>query len=377
MATTVALTDAREGPPAGFCELAAQVYAGDPDWIPEDPAAVRAAFSAGNPWFADGDGDNRAWVACVPGVVRAALFVPAGLQMDGQRTAFVGYWECTDGADDAAGGMLAALEDHARGLGIRQLLGPVNFGTAGNYRFVVRREPGAVPFVGEPYNPLRYAGTWTAHGYGTHLEYLTQLTRLPEERRQQGRTMQQRLERSGYRFVALTPDEWLSRLDELHGVVNAIFAENPGYRPINAAMFRSLCGASFIRKTCPVSSVLALDPSGAVAGFSLLNPHWGPLVVQGAGESRVPVGEIDHAVHFARLQSLGPVSAICKTLGVLPPFRHRGLMVALTAWMLDRGESLYDTWYGALIRSDNPSRKLGTRTDFAKRWYVLLGKSLD
>ena len=38
--------DGREGVPDGFCALAQAVYAGDGQWIPEDPQAVHAAFSS-------------------------------------------------------------------------------------------------------------------------------------------------------------------------------------------------------------------------------------------------------------------------------------------------------------------------------------------
>ncbi len=62
--------DGRPGVPDGFCELAAQVYAEDGQWIPEDPAAIATAFSEDNSWFQSG----AAQTFLIPGKARAAAF---------------------------------------------------------------------------------------------------------------------------------------------------------------------------------------------------------------------------------------------------------------------------------------------------------------
>ena len=66
----VEVRDGRTGVPDGFCELAEQVYAQDGQWIPEDPAAVAAAFSEDNSWFQSGE----AQAFLIPNKARAAAF---------------------------------------------------------------------------------------------------------------------------------------------------------------------------------------------------------------------------------------------------------------------------------------------------------------
>ena len=366
--------------PGDFHDIARQVYADDPCWIPEDAAATDAAFSAANPWFESG----RAWIAVVPGKARAALFAPDGLMVEGVPAAFFGYYESI-GDVVVEQLLMTEVESQARACGARRLLGPVNFGTAGRYRLRTLHDESRswprnsvdLPFVDEPHNPVGYGPSLLARGYHSFAEYLTHITELPRERHEQGRATMTDLESAGYRFEALGTTAWLNRANELHPLVNAVFASNPGFQPLPRGMFDRVCGESFIRKYCSRCSVLALAPDGAVAGFFLVLPHYGPLVAQGAGPVRVPVGELDYATHFPALQAIGRVHAIGKTIGVLPAQRQHGLMNAMTAAAFDRGESIYSLWLGALIRADNASRRVGTRTDIGKRWYVLLARELD
>jgi GNAT superfamily N-acetyltransferase len=362
-----------EGVPAGFAELPAQIYADEPNWIPEEPESLTAAFSAENRWFDRG----RARTFCIPGRARLAAFAPAVAGQD-RRWGFFGYWEsATDSDSDRA--IFARAEQWLREQGAPRVYGPINFSTFGRYRLRLAAEKDAIPFPDEPFNPSSYPAALERLGYEVDSTYMTQMSPNSGARaaRQAHRAVYERAIAAGYRIEAMRPELWLEHLDELYRLVNATFADNHAYTPIPKADFARLCGEAFIRRACPQTSVVAFAPDGEIAGVFLIFPHYGPLVVQGRGAKRVATSELCYERHMPLLQALGPVAAICKTVAVAPAHRGRGLMAALAFSLTARGDSLYASWYGALIRTHNLSERYSQPHAIGHRHYALYGKDLS
>jgi hypothetical protein len=361
-----------QGLPEGFAELPAAVYAADPMWIPEDPAETAFAFSSANPWFRAG----RARTLSIPGRARVAVFCDPRTVIEGRPAAFFGYWESI-GDPEAEAALMARACDWAREQQCETLYGPINFSTALAYRLRIGAEPGAIPFPGEPYNPVAYPSRLLALGFTEHQRYLTQVGTIEQVRatRDRRRQVARRVLARGYRVQTLTPAEWLARLPELYPLVDAIFRENFAYTPIPYEAFALLLGQKMVARMCPHTSVLALTPNGEVGGVCILYPSYGPLCVQGAGAQRVPAAAINYAEHEPLLRGRGPVGWILKTIGVAPPFRRRGLTEAMVVEAFDRAEGRFDYLLGALIREDNASRNIAPAYG-GERTYVLYQKSL-
>jgi hypothetical protein len=168
----------------------------------------------------------------------------------------------------------------------------------------------------------------------------------------------------------------MENLSAFAGLLNLIFADNLAFTPVSVDEFRLACGLSFIRKACPATSILARDPGGAIAGFLLVVPNWGPVVTQGADTDRVAVSAVDHAVHARLLARLGGTTGICKSGGVTPESRSRGLYGALLAETFERGDAHYDTWIGATVREGNRSGNVLAREGVTGRRYGLYARSL-
>ena len=361
-----------EGVPDEFLDLPAIVYRNDPMWIPEEPEVVERAFSSANPWFASA----AACTVCIPGAVRAAVFRDPRLTIDGRPAAFFGYFESTGTVSDDLR-VMRQVEAWARDRGAEVLLGPVDFTTLGRYRIRLGAEPGAVTFPGEPYNPPDYPTRLQALGFRLYQRYLTQVAPAPLSRVAAVSGALNALCAEGFRFERATSSLWLSRLEELHPLVDAIFATSFGYTPVSRAMFNAACGESLARRICPHASTIAFAPSGDVAGFFLVYPNYGPLVMQRAGAARVPVSALQYDRHCAALASSGSaVTAVAKTTGVSPAFRQRGLMNAMAAESVRRGNGRYDGWFGAMIRADSHSRNFAHGRTRNERWYGLYGKLL-
>jgi hypothetical protein len=366
-------TRGHEGLPHGFLELPSLVYATDPHWIPEEPAQVAAAFAPENPWFERG----RALALAIPGTARLGAFFDPALRVAGRPAAFFGYWESVgDTAGDAA--LHARVAEWARRQGALELHGPINFSTYGNYRLRTSAEPGALPFPGEPYNPAAYPAALERLGYTVVETYRTQVSAVGGAAavREARRRAATRAAASGYRIERLTPEIWHARLAEMHGLTDAIFGGNFAYTPLPFSAFARACGDAFIRRTCPLASMIAYGPEGDVAGLFLVAPHYGPLVVQAAGSRRVPVSQLSYGQHAALLASSGYRAAVLKTVGVAPRHRRRGVLEALTLAALAGGAAHYDHWLGALMRSDNPSGRVAAGLVSLERRYALYVRSV-
>ncbi len=373
MSPAVELCAPGDGLPSGFTELPHRLYDGVDQWVPEDAQGLEKTFSASNPWLAQGE-----W-AClsVEGSARLVAFHQPGLRVEGASVAFFGYWETEEqeGVDRA---IFERAEAWARERGATELYGPINFTTYGNYRLRLAAEAGARTFPDEPYNPSTYPQLLEALGFELSQTYLTQIGEEEPAKvlRRFKAPIRRRLLETGYRFEALGHERWLASLPELHGIIDAIFGNNFAYSPLSFEAFAAKCGEGFIRRACPHASVLALGPEGDIAGFFLVYPHYGPLVTQGAGEGRVLAAALDYETHASTLRSHSWRGAVAKTVGVSPAHRRKGVMEALTVELFERGEDLYNQWFGAMIRADNPSRRYADGSTSGERWYGLYRKTL-
>lgn len=362
-----------EGLPEGFLDLAPLVYADEPMWIPESREGIAARFSDANPWYERG----KSAAFCIPGKGRIATFITEDSLVDGKRTAFFGYWE-TLGDPAADGALFAVAEDWAREQGAEYLCGPINFSTYSTYRLRLSAEEGGYTFAGESFNPSTYPEILEGMGFAPRSQALTQ--RASAEalsgvwRDKIG--LLEKVRGAGYRIEPFAHSIWLDSLPELHGLIEEMFSANFAYTPLTYAAFAEMCGPAYIRRSDPNTSQVAFAPDGSIAGFLLMYPHYGPLIVQGAGTARVLVGDLSFEEHFPRLKERGFVSGLMKTVAVAPAHREMGVFYAMATAAFIASEGVYDEWFGALVRTDNPSRRYAEGVSAKSRWYALFGKEL-
>ena len=361
------------GPAAGFLALPSEVYADDPLWIPEEPHRVAWAFSDDNPWFESGE----AQTFCVRDKVRLAVFRPNDACVNGVPAAFFGYFETT-GDSTANKAAVAQAEEWAIAHGAQILYGPINFSTALGYRLMLSREPGGLPFPGEPYNPASYPAALEELGFSLVERYMSQggpaeelwLTR---DRRRQ--VAQRVFERGRYRVEGFTPDMWQSHLPALYPIIDEIFRDNFAYMPMPYSTFERLFGGDAVRRLCPVSSVLVFAPDDSIVGLCVMQPHYGPITNQAAGDSRVQVSALNYEAHVPALQRHHAVGWLLKTIGLSPGHRSRGLLEAMVVAALDRAEGNFNYFFAMLMRAGSTSRKVAV-SHSRERWYGLYAKQL-
>src|SRR5262249_22972656 len=149
-----------------------------------------------------------------------------------------------------------------------------------------------------------------------------------------------------YTVETLDGATWQENLAEFKQLADAIFAGNFAFSPESLATFAAGYGEAVARRLCPRSSLVVRAPGGAIVGFVLIYPHYGPLVVQRAGSSRIAASDLSFDEHWPMLERAGERTAVVRTIGVHPGHRARGVMDALMAEAVARGVRHYDRWIG-------------------------------
>lgn len=357
--------------PKEFTEIPAQVYAHDPNWIPEESGALATQFSTENSWFQDG---RQACVAYADGKARLAGFLPAQ-EVDGDPVAFFGFWETVDDVT-LNRELFASVEAWARDRGAKHLYGPINFSTYGANRLRLNTfDAGCFP--GEPYNPPYYADLMAQLGFECCMEYKSfpvQISALLEGSKAEYEQLKPMVDQM-ITMETLSPQTWLDNLDEFYELVEVIFGQNFAYTPISREAFKAALGESFAAKFCPHSSVLARTKDGRIAGFFIAVPDYAPLIKQGATD-RISASDFKFSRDFDRLPK--PRTILAKTVGIHPDFRRSGLSKFLGLELSIRALAAgYETVIGALIRADNHSALFPARYISNTRTYGLFKKTLE
>jgi len=358
--------------PVEFHQLAGQVYAQDPKWLPESGAQLKAAFSTEHAYFEPSQ-KRKVWLSVQPGQSRLAGFYDPNQRIDDQSVAFFGFWE-TQNELAPNQTLFRELEQWAKQQGADVLYGPINFTTFNAYRIRLSDfDQGCFP--GEPYNPSYYVELMAQLGFSVNCRYKTDFL-IPSEVMQGARLVKHKFSRH-FTFTELTGEFWLAHLAEFYAAIDVIFSENFAYSPISYDVFSSSYGASIAQRLCPKTSVLALDQKQRIAGFFLVFPDYAPLCCQGAS-APMALSEMSYAQHYAQLPE--PRLALGKTMGVLPRYRNKGLRgglyTILSAEVAERVAQHYAQTAACLMREGNPSQALVDRYRHHVRFYGLYEKAL-
>jgi ribosomal protein S18 acetylase RimI-like enzyme len=317
--------DAAAGVADGFLDLPSAIYRDDPNWIPEDRDAVGANLGPRSPWLPRG----TVHTLCVPGRVRASLLRTRGLEVDGVATALFGHWESA-GDPRAEALLMDGVRTLASGAGARRLMGPVNLSTDLLQCLRIGGDPAAIPYLGEPYNPPRYAAALRALGFTLYRRYVGLDLDASDARRLAARAsaLARGLAERGYRIEPLTAGSWLERRGDLRPLANDAFTSKLDLEPLTRAEFDAYFDRGWATRLDTAASLLAVGPDGRMAGYVLSAPHYGPLVAQGSGP-RIGIRDVAYARHAPILARTGNRATVVTSAAVGHEHRRAGLATAL------------------------------------------------
>lgn len=303
-----------------FVQVAWDLRADDPRWVPPIRASLHAELSETNPFFRHGRIRNFMAVREGRAVGRCSAIVDPRLTAGGAPAGMVGHFEVERDYDTAA-----ALLDHALGWlrdeGAREAWGPFDFSIFNRYRFQTAgfdREP----FMGEPDNRHEYPEYFMRYGFEVKERYTA--WDLDEE---QVVAVQERAEEAadrtattelGYTYRTLDPDRLEEEMHALYAMAVECFTEHPGYAPVTWEEFAFWNQGSSLLMD-PAIILFFMSPDGEVAGASYKYPDWAPLL------KRMD-GRVDPETLSAHRDAVTIDRAVYHTDMVWPAHRRKGLI---------------------------------------------------
>lgn len=309
--------------PAGleaFVQVAWDLRADDPGWVPPIRDSLRAHLSQDNPFFRHGRIRNFLALREGRAVGRCSAIIDERLLDDGRTVGMIGHFEVEEAEATAS----ALLDQAVRWLdeqGISVVWGPMDFSIFNGYRFKTGGFDRA-PFLGEPDNPPEYPGHFVRYGFDPFQAYTA--WDLDEE---QVRAVQEgaaaaaarkEVARHGYSYRPFDVERFDEELRTLHHLTVECFEAHLGYVPISydefAFWFR---GARLLMD--PAITLLFVGPDGRVVGASYKYPDWAPVM-------RRLDGELDPEGLGALRREVELDRAVYHTDMVRPGHRRRGVI---------------------------------------------------
>jgi len=341
--------------PDSFFEIPAKIYEGLSIKLTEDRAMIAALFEIEAE-------KNEIIIYTDHQHIRLVGIFPHH-----EDSVYFGFWES---ADDQALNREAfsLLESDANVRKRVNMTGPINFNTYNRYRIRTGHLPSWNRFDSEPVNPVYYSSLLAQVDFKEKLtfesRYIAQNT-LPVLYADYAALMDEQ-SKIPFKVIALNEQSWLQYERELFELIEIVFNQNPFYKAISFEQFRLLYNAKFLRKICPHSSVILIDPqSGRLAAMSICYPDYQslPATAQGYDFNR------DYPL-LKKRRLLG------KTVGVHPDFRRQGLMNYICTHYIRAANQYYEDTIFCLMRSDNYSVHFTDHTPYESVKYILYEKEL-
>ncbi len=343
-----------------FLTLPAEVYRGDPRYLPTSRADVLAGLR--RPEFAE---SQRVFIALEgdrPLARLVARLSPSLKDAAGLPYGMLGFFEAMDDPVAATALFTAAIA-WLRETGAGTIVGPMDGDTWHRYRLNAGpfEEP---PFLLEPYNPPYYPALWEAAGFRILESYAsTRADTAAVARRLEPRHREALA--AGYRLRPFTGLLFEDELAAIYELSREVFAGNFLYTEISEDEFIALyAGARALID--PGLIWFARSPEGEDVGFLFAYPDHFQAVAAMKG-SRGLAAKLRFLWHRRK-----PTAVNIKTLGVLPEHRRSGVGAALMHRVhleaLERGLHLANH---CLFREGNPSGSMaGEEAKLLRRYHL-------
>lgn len=200
---------------------------------------------------------------------RAALFV-----YPNDEIGYIGLYE-TRYNENSISLLFKTIENKAKELGIKKLVGPIDGSIWIKYRFKIdnfNREP----YTCEPYNRKGYKVNWEDNGYKVCEEYLSNYMRVPTECSEKEDKLIERFKNRGYEIVTLRNKRFSVVIEEIYDLMIKLYSGFP--------MFKNITKEQFLNLYNPLSRILNPDmvflayKNGVLKGFSISLPNYSNLI---------------------------------------------------------------------------------------------------
>ncbi|HYB53672.1 MAG TPA: N-acetyltransferase [Thermoanaerobaculia bacterium] len=310
-----------------FFDVADRVYAGDPNWVAPIRDDLAKVFALDNPFFRHAE--MQLFLARRDGVDVgrvAAILDRSHNEFQGEKTAFVGYFESVD--DPAVAAVLfdaAAL--WARERKMRVLRGPANPSLNDEAGLLVDGF-GSPPILMMTYNPRYYPALYEGYGFRKAKDLLAfwfEIGPKPLERFTRVNARLRREEKN-FRMLRISKKSLKKDLPLVREVYNAAWEKNWGFVPMTSEEM-DFMAARLKPLLDPDFALLGVydRPDGSVepVAFMMTLPDYNVAMAPLKGRL-LPFGWLKFLLGMRRIRTVRVL-----TLGVKKEYRSRGLQSLL------------------------------------------------
>jgi len=246
-----------------------------------------------------------------------------------EKVGFFGYFECEDD-QEVADALFAAAAEWLRERGLDTMRGPASFSVNGDPIALLIDGFDSPPVIGMSYNPAYYEGLIDKAGFGKIQDYFAYHFKVEESGPEKFRHIAERVMRDPklkLRKAKLKNLE--AEIENLKFIYNDAWSENWGAVPMTDEEFEHFAGELKLAVDQDVTLIAEYD--GKPVGLSLVFKDFNQALKPVKGRL-LPFGIIKLLLARNKITT-------CRVpvLGVLKPYRNRGIDVALYVESMDLG----------------------------------------
>lgn len=307
---------------AQFIDFPHELYAGDPNYVPELFMAQEELLNAKkSPFLKHSEADYflaRSEDGRIVGRI-AAIQNNNYTQFTGDKAGFFGFFDVINNVE-AAQLLLDTASNWLRQRGFKRVIGPVNFSTNETCGVLIEnfQEP---PFVLTTYNYPYYATLLEQYGFVKNVDLLSydlDPNFLTPEMEDMAARLETRLARRGITIRTLNMKHFDRELEAFLPIYNASWDKNMGFVPMTEAELRQM--GKDLKMAVDPDFVFFAEKDGITIGAGITIPNLNEIFIKIKRGRLFPTGIFRFL--FGR-KSIKSVRIIA--LGILPEYRRTGL----------------------------------------------------
>jgi len=306
-----------------FFDVADEVYAGDPNWVPPLRDDVAKVFSEKNPFFEHAEMDL--FIARRNGEDAgriAAILDRAHNEFHGEKTAFFGFFESANDPE-VSGALLETAANWAKERGMETLRGPANPSLNDEAGLLVKGFD-SPPVIMMTYNPRYYVSLIEGAGFTKAKDLLAYWFEIGREPLARFARINERFRRRNADIVVrnIGKKNLMPELPKIREVYNDAWEKNWGFVPMTAAemdymavRLKPLVDENFLH----LGEVKKPDGTMEPVAFMLSLPDYN-TAIKPLGGKLLPFGWLKFLLNLKNIRTLRVV-----TLGLKRDYRMRGI----------------------------------------------------
>ncbi len=307
-----------------FIDFPHDLYAGDPNYVPELFMAQEALLNRQkSPFFHHSTAEYflaRSPEGKVVGRI-AAIRNNNYLEFTGDQAGFFGFFDVVEDYE-VARTLLDTAADWLRAEGLERVIGPTNLSTNETCGVLIENfeEP---PFVLTTYNYPYYGEFLERYGFVKHtdlLSYDLYTDKLDPKLEAVAAQLEARLARRGITIRTLNMKDFDREVEKFLPVYNAAWDQNLGFVPMTEAELRQM--GKDLKMALDPEFVFFAEKDGKTIGVALSVPNLNEVFI------KIPRGRLFPTGVFKFLFGRKSIKAVrIVALGILPEYRRTGLDV--------------------------------------------------